>query len=56
MFILVGLISQGELDDDLVTLFLTETAELTNIHPNPASKWLTDKSWAEVIRASQSRR
>lgn len=44
---------QGEIDDKLFTLFLTEGVGLTNMHPNPAPKWLTDKSWAETVRASQ---
>jgi len=43
---------QGLIDDELFTLFLTEGVGLTNEHPNP-SKWLSDKSWAETVRASQ---
>ncbi|CAI6363283.1 unnamed protein product [Macrosiphum euphorbiae] len=45
--------SKGIIDDELFTLFLTEGVGLTNEHPNPASKWLSDKSWAETVRASQ---
>lgn len=45
--------SQGLIEDELFTLFLTEGVGLTNEHPNPASKWLSDKSWAETVRASQ---
>jgi len=45
--------SQGSLDDELFTLFLTEGVGITNEHPNPASNWLSDKSWAEIVRASQ---
>lgn len=44
---------QGLLDDELFTLFLTDGVGITNEHPNPASNWLSDKSWAETVRASQ---
>jgi len=46
--------SQGLIDNELFTLFLTEGVGLTNEYPNPASKWLSDKSWDEAVRASQS--
>ncbi|XP_050066606.1 dynein axonemal heavy chain 3-like, partial [Aphis gossypii] len=45
--------SKGLLDDELFTLFLTEETEIINEHPNPASKWLSDKSWAKIVQASQ---
>ncbi|XP_025198734.1 LOW QUALITY PROTEIN: dynein heavy chain 3, axonemal-like [Melanaphis sacchari] len=45
--------SKGLIDNELFTLFLTEGVGLTNEHPNPASKWLSDKSWDETVRASQ---
>ncbi|CAI6353848.1 unnamed protein product [Macrosiphum euphorbiae] len=48
--------SKGSLDDELFTLFLTEEVGITNEHPNPASNWLSDKSWAEIVRASQFQR
>jgi len=47
-------VSQGLIDDELFTLFLTEGVGLTNEYPNPASKWLSDKSWDETVRVSQS--
>lgn len=53
IFILNNIISQGLLDDELFTLFLTEETEIINEHPNPASKWLSDKSWAKIVQASQ---
>lgn len=46
--------SQDLIDNELFTLFLTEGVGLTNEYPNPASKWLSDKSWDEAVRASQS--
>ncbi|VVC42221.1 Dynein heavy chain, coiled coil stalk,P-loop containing nucleoside triphosphate hydrolase,Dynein heavy [Cinara cedri] len=45
--------SKGELDVELFTLFLTGGTGLINVHPNPAIEWLTDKSWDEIVRASQ---
>uniref|UniRef100_A0A2S2ND87 Dynein heavy chain 3, axonemal n=1 Tax=Schizaphis graminum TaxID=13262 RepID=A0A2S2ND87_SCHGA len=45
--------SKGLIDDELFTLFLTEGVGLTNEYPNPASKWLSDKSWDETVRVSQ---
>jgi len=56
IFILSNFMSQGSLDDELFTLFLTEGVGITNEHPNPASNWLSDKSWAEIVRASQFQR
>jgi hypothetical protein len=39
--------------DDLVWRFLlTGGVALENPHPNPAPSWMTDKSWSEIVRAS----
>jgi len=32
---------------------LTGGIALENPHPNPASEWMTDKSWSEIVRASE---
>jgi dynein heavy chain len=32
---------------------LTGGIALENPHPNPASEWLTDKAWSEIVRASE---
>ncbi|XP_022171452.1 dynein heavy chain 3, axonemal-like isoform X1 [Myzus persicae] len=50
----IGIVrSKSLLDEELFTLFLTEGVGITNEHPNPASNWLSDKSWDEIVRASQ---
>jgi len=32
---------------------LTGGVALENPHPNPAPDWMTDKSWSEIVRASE---
>ena len=32
---------------------LTGGVALHNPYPNPAPQWLSDKSWSEIVRASQ---
>ena len=44
--------SQGELDEEQWRFFLTGGIALDNPHPNPASDWLTDRAWAEMVRLS----
>lgn len=44
--------SKGRIDDSLLIFFLTGGVGLDNPHPNPAPSWLSDKSWAEIVRAS----
>jgi dynein heavy chain, axonemal len=32
---------------------LTGGVALDNPHPNPAPEWMSDKSWSEIVRASE---
>lgn len=50
----IDFIIQGELDNELITLLLTEGVGLNNTISNPAPKWLSEKSWGETVRASES--
>lgn len=43
---------QKQIDEDEWTFFLTGGMTSDNPHPNPAPDWLSDKSWSEVVRAS----
>jgi len=53
IYILTIFMLQGLLDDELLQLFLTDGVGINNVHPNPASNWLSEKSWAEIVRASK---
>ncbi|NXH21208.1 DYH3 protein, partial [Bucco capensis] len=43
---------KDQLDDEVWRFLLTGGVALDNPHPNPAPDWLSDKSWAELVRAS----
>lgn len=43
---------RGSIDDAVWRFLLTGGVALENPHPNPAPEWLTDKSWSEIVRAS----
>ncbi|XP_053607537.1 dynein axonemal heavy chain 3 [Plodia interpunctella] len=43
---------QGLIDDEQVAFLLTGGVALDNPYENPAPSWLTDKSWSEIVRAS----
>ena len=43
---------RGKVDDNVWRFLLTGGVALDNPHPNPASEWLSDKAWSEVVRAS----
>ncbi|XP_017770457.1 PREDICTED: dynein heavy chain 3, axonemal-like [Nicrophorus vespilloides] len=49
----VGILkAQDNIDDEVWTFLLTGGVALHNPYPNPAPKWLSDKSWSEMVRAS----
>lgn len=43
---------RGEVEDSYWRFFLTGGVALENPHPNPAPEWLSEKSWSEIVRAS----
>ncbi|CAG9767321.1 unnamed protein product [Ceutorhynchus assimilis] len=47
--------SQDKIDEDMWNFLITGGVALENPFPNPAPEWLSDKSWSEVVRASQLR-
>ncbi|XP_038618403.1 dynein heavy chain 3, axonemal [Tachyglossus aculeatus] len=53
LLLTVGIMKgKGEIDDEMWRFLLTGGVALENPHPNPAPEWLSDKSWAEIVRAS----
>lgn len=49
----VGILKgKDQIDDEVWRFLLTGGVALDNPHPNPAPDWLSDKSWAELVRAS----
>lgn len=45
-------IYRGRVDDQVWRFLLTGGVALDNPYPNPGPEWLTDKSWSEIVRAS----
>ncbi|KAG5443966.1 Dynein heavy chain 3, axonemal [Clonorchis sinensis] len=45
--------SKNKVDETVWRFLLTGGVALDNPHPNPAPSWLSDKSWAEIVRASE---
>uniref|UniRef100_A0A672TR52 Dynein axonemal heavy chain 3 n=1 Tax=Strigops habroptila TaxID=2489341 RepID=A0A672TR52_STRHB len=43
---------KDQIDDEVWRFLLTGGVALDNPHPNPAPDWLSEKSWAELVRAS----
>ncbi|MEE6497717.1 hypothetical protein FKM82_002819 [Ascaphus truei] len=53
LLLAVGIMKGEEkINDEVWRFLLTGGIALHNPHPNPASEWLSDKSWAEIVRAS----
>lgn len=49
----VGILKgQGRMDEAVWRFLLTGGVALENPHPNPAPEWLGEKSWGEIVRAS----
>ena len=44
------------MDDQTWRFILTGGVALENPHPNPFPQWLSDKSWGEIVRASELKR
>eukprot|EP00112_Aurelia_sp_Birch-Aquarium-sp1_P020988 Seg5537.1 transcript_id=Seg5537.1/GoldUCD/mRNA.D3Y31 product="Dynein heavy chain 3 axonemal" protein_id=Seg5537.1/GoldUCD/D3Y31 len=44
--------SRNEIDDNVWRFLLTGGVALNNPYPNPCPDWLSEKSWAEIVRAS----
>ncbi|XP_076154944.1 dynein axonemal heavy chain 3 [Alosa pseudoharengus] len=54
LLLTVGIMNgQGQIDDQVWRFLLTGGIALENPHPNPAPEWLSDKSWSEIVRASE---
>uniref|UniRef100_A0A336M3T0 CSON009294 protein n=1 Tax=Culicoides sonorensis TaxID=179676 RepID=A0A336M3T0_CULSO len=54
MVLTVGLLrAKGEINDETLSFFLTGGVALNNTFENPAPQWLSDKSWGEIVRASE---
>ncbi|CAL8075896.1 unnamed protein product [Calicophoron daubneyi] len=45
--------NQNKVDENVWRFLLTGGVALDNPHPNPCPQWLSEKSWAEIVRASE---
>lgn len=44
--------TRGKIDENVWRFLLTGGVALENLVPNPATAWLSDKAWSEIVRAS----
>lgn len=44
---------QSQLSEEHLVFLLTGGVALDNPHPNPAPVWLSEKSWNEIVVASE---
>lgn len=44
---------RGEVEEEVWRFLLTGGVALDNPHPNPFPQWLGEKSWGEIVRASE---
>ncbi|XP_040829844.1 dynein heavy chain 3, axonemal isoform X1 [Ochotona curzoniae] len=53
LLLTIGILKQkNRIQEDSWRFLLTGGIALDNPYPNPASEWLSEKAWAEVVRAS----
>lgn len=53
MALTIGILrARNEIDTDKLGFFLTGPRSLANPHRNPAPEWLTDRSWNEIVCAT----
>ncbi|KAG8433111.1 hypothetical protein GDO86_017410 [Hymenochirus boettgeri] len=53
LLLTVGIMKgQNKINDEMWRFLLTGGIALDNPYPNPAPLWLSDKAWAEIVRAS----
>lgn len=45
-------IFRDKVDDQVWRFLLTGGVALENPYPNPCTEWLSEKSWSEIVRAS----
>jgi dynein heavy chain len=47
------LTARNEINEEQLIFFLTGGVQIQNTHKNPASDWLTEKCWNEIVLASE---
>ena len=53
LLLCIGILKgKNKVDENVWRFLLTGGVALDNPYPNPAKEWLSDKSWSEIVRAS----